>query len=106
MTTKQWNTDKSIIKEGDGSPTGVDNVIAFKPILIRYLAKAYPWLQDEGVKAAILQYINIQYWALTTRAADSSSHPVNYGRNWTGPAFDGSNVHTQMYVLFPIQKAS
>lgn len=96
MTTKNWNTAKGINKEGEGPVGSSDNIIGFKSIMIRYLAKAYSWFADVDVKAAILQYVNIQYWAMTTRASDSQSHPVNYGRNWTGPAYSVSSVHAQL----------
>jgi hypothetical protein len=98
MNTGQWNTAKGINKEGEGPVDESENIIGFKSIMFRYLAKAHPWLADEGVKSAILQYINIQYWALTSRASDSPSHPVNFGRNWTGPAYTQTSVHAQMYV--------
>jgi len=96
MSTGQWNTASGIIKEGEGTATGSDDVMGFKSIMIRYLAKVYPWLADEGIKAAIVQYINIQYWALTTLDSDSSTHPVKYGRNWNGPAYTVSSVHAQL----------
>jgi predicted alpha-1,6-mannanase (GH76 family) len=96
MTTGQWHTDKGVIKEGEGDAAVSDDGIGFKSIMIRYLAKVHPWLADEGVKAAIVQYINIQYWALTTLASNSATHPVQYGRNWNGPAYTVSTVHAQL----------
>jgi hypothetical protein len=96
MNTGVWNTAEGIINEAEGSATASDDAIGFKSILIRYLAKAHPWLSDEGVKAAIVQYINIQYWALTTLSSDAATHPIRYGRNWTGPAFNVSSQHAQL----------
>ena len=64
--------------------------------MIRYLQKAYYWIKDEDIKAAIVQYINIQYYALTHFAADSDTMPIRYGRNWTGPAFNLSSQHAQV----------
>jgi hypothetical protein len=95
MTTDVWNTAEGIIKEAEGPATASDDAIGFKSIMIRYLAKAHPWLNDENVKAAILRYINIQYWALTTLDSDSPT-PIRYGRNWTGPAFNVSSEHAQL----------
>lgn len=96
MTNDVWNNPQGIIREGEGSPRESDDSIGFKSILIRYLTKAHPWLSDEKVKAAIVQYINIQYWALTTLDSDSPSHPIRYGRNWTGPAYNVSSEHAQL----------
>lgn len=96
MNNDVWNDPQGIIKEGEGSATASDDSIGFKSILIRYLTKAHPWLTDEDVKAAIVQYINIQYWALTTLSSDSPSHPIRYGRNWTGPAYNVSSEHAQL----------
>jgi hypothetical protein len=96
MNTDAWNTPEGIIDEAEGSATASDDAIGFKSILIRYLTKAHPWLSDENVKAAIVRYINIQYWALTTLSSDAASHPIRYGRNWTGPAFNVSSQHAQL----------
>ena len=100
MTTDVWNTPEGVIDEAEGSATASDDAIGFKSIMIRYLVKAHPWLSDETVKAAIVQYINIQYWALTTLDSDSAKHPIRYSRNWTGPAFNVSSEHAQLYVLY------
>lgn len=96
MSSGQWNTAGGVIKEGEGTATGSDDVMGFKSIMIRCLAKVHPWLADEGIKAAIVQYINIQYWALTTLASNPPTHPVQYGRNWNGPAYTVSSVHAQL----------
>ena len=99
MNNDVWNNPQGIIKEGEGSATASDDSIGFKSILIRYLTKAHPWLADEDVKAAIVRYINIQYWALATLDSDSPSHPIRYGRNWTGPAYNVSSEHAQLLVF-------
>jgi len=96
MNTPIWNTASGINKEGAGDEAASDDSIGFKSIMIRYLHKAYPWFTDEAVKAAVVQYINIQYWALTQLGSDSSTHPIRYGRNWTGPAFNLSSEHAQL----------
>ena len=95
LHTPLWNDPKGIIKEGKGDVTKSDDGIGFKSIMIRYLNRASEWITDDDLKAAIQQYINIQYYALTQLDSDSKSHPVNYGRNWEGP-YNVSTIHAQV----------
>jgi len=76
MNTPQWNNNQGIIKEGEGDAIGENDAIGFKSVLIRYLTKAYPWISDNDIKAAILQYINIQYYALVNLASDDKYAPI------------------------------
>ena len=96
MNTYVWNTPQGINKESDGESANSDDSIGFRAILIRYLHKAHPYLQDQSVKDAIVRYINIQYWALTQLSSDDINQPIRYGRNWTGPAFNISTEHAQL----------
>ena len=84
LQTQKWNDDQGVLNEGNGDVTKSDDGVEFKAILIRDLHRAYPYFSDEQLKADILQFINIQYWALTQLDSDSKTQPVNYGRNWTG----------------------
>ena len=96
MTKASWDTPDGVIKEAEGDPTQAGDGVGFKAILIRYLQRAYPWLNDESLKAAIVDFVNIQYWSLTQFDSNSPSQPLEYGRNWTGPAFSTWLSHTEM----------
>jgi hypothetical protein len=65
-------------------------------VLVRALYRSYPYCKDAGLKAAIVEYVNIQYYGLTQLDADSKTQPVEYGRNWAGPAYQGSTAHAQL----------
>ena len=83
MTTGIWNNEQGIITEGQGNVTGVDDGISFRAVLIRHLHTGFPFFSQE-VQEAILQYINIQYWAIVTLDSNNPNMPIEYGRNWTG----------------------
>ena len=90
-----WNNAEGIIKEGKGDETVSNDVIGFKSILIRYLQKSIPWLEDDELSDAITEYANIQYYALSQLNADNKNKPVKFGRNWEGP-YKSSTDHAQM----------
>ena len=84
MSTTAWNTDQGIIKEADGAnATAQDFDISFPPVLINYLRRSSEYFTSD-LQEAILQYINIQYYALTQLDSDNPNAPLRYGRNWTG----------------------
>lgn len=84
MDTTRWNDPTGIIKEGQGDAMKDDDGVGFKAILIRALHTAYPWVSSQ-VQANTVQYLNIQYYAITQLDSDSKTKPTNYGRNWLGP---------------------
>lgn len=86
INTPQWNNDQGIIKEGAGSP-GRDDGIGFKAVLIRSLLNSYRFF-DKSLQTAIIDYVNIQYYAVTQLNSDDSKKPTSYGRNWAGPNYD------------------
>lgn len=96
MTNANWNTPSGVMKEGEGNPKETNDVVEFKAILTRYLLKAYPWLEDQHLKAAIVKFVNVQYWGMVTLDSDSAEHPITYGRNWTGPSYSTWTSHSQM----------
>ena len=99
LKTPEWNTDMGVIKQGSGPWDKSDDGLGFKSIYVRYLQKAHPWLADQAVKDAIVQYANIQYDSLIWKASDSTENPVNFGRSWNGfegKGYEGSTVHSQM----------
>ena len=96
MNTYTWNTPQGIINESEGPDSESNDAIGFKSIMLRYMHKAYYWISDEDIKSAIVQYVNIQYYAMTHFAADSAVSPIRYTRNWTGPAFNISSQHAQL----------
>lgn len=98
MRLPVWNTPQGVNKDGEGAADGSADPIGFKSILIRYLNKAYPYFSKD-VQASIRHYVNIQYWAMVNLASDDAYAPIRYGRNWTGPAFNLSTEHAQVYVL-------
>ena len=95
IQTTQWNTPSGFIKEGAGDPAQDDDGVGFKAILIRYLRQAHRYVSKD-VQEAIVDYINIQYYAITQLASNDPSHPVEYGRNWTGPGFKVATAKTNM----------
>jgi hypothetical protein len=95
LLTQQWNAKTGVIKEGGGPAAEQNDNIGFKSVLIRALYRSYAYLQDEQLKAAVLEYINIQYYGLTQLASDSKTRPITYGRTWTGP-YELSTSHTQL----------
>lgn len=90
-----WNNAQGVIKEGKGDETKSDDGIGFKSILIRYLQKSVPWLQDDELTDAIKEYANIQYYALSQLDSDNKNHPLKFGRNWEGP-YKVSTDHAQL----------
>jgi predicted alpha-1,6-mannanase (GH76 family) len=90
-----WNNAQGIIKEGKGNETVSDDAIGFKSILIRYLQKSIPWLQDDDLTNAITEYVNIQYYALSQLDSDDKNKPLQFGRNWEGP-YSSSTDHAQL----------
>ena len=90
-----WNNAQGIIKEGRGDVSESDDGIGFKSILIRYLQKSVPWIQDAELATAITEYVNIQYYALSQLDSDYMTHPRKFGRNWEGP-FSVSTDHAQL----------
>jgi predicted alpha-1,6-mannanase (GH76 family) len=99
LKTPEWNTDMGVIKQESGEWDKSDDGLGFKLIYVRYLQKVHPWLNDQKVKDAIVQYVNIQYDSLVWLASDSAVKPVNFGRSWDGnggKGYQGSTVHSQM----------
>lgn len=90
-----WNSDNGIISEGKGDATKSDDGIGFKSIMIRYLNRVLPWLDDSKIAEAMREYVNIQYYALSQLDSDDKTAPVRFGRNWQGP-YTVSTRHAQM----------
>lgn len=95
LVTPGWHNKNGIIKEGAGPAAESNDGIGFRSVLIRGLYRSFGYLKDEQLKAAVLEYINIQYYGLTQSASDSKMVPVNYGRTWAGP-FELSTSHAQL----------
>lgn len=93
MTTSEWNDNRGIITAGVGKTLNSNGFkLTAGPALIRYLHQSYQYF-DADTQAAIIQYINIQYYAITQLDSNSPTAPQMYGRNWTGPAYEiASNV--------------
>lgn len=88
MTTSIWNDEQGIITQAVGyNPTSTNFTLTFGPVLIRYLDRSYDFF-DKHMQRAILDYVNIQYWAITQLDSNSKTDPTLYGRNWTGPAYE------------------
>ena len=65
MTTSEWNDALGITKQAVGSNlTSTNFTLTFGPVLIRYLDRSYDYF-DADMQHAILDYINLQYWAIT-----------------------------------------
>lgn len=99
LKTPEWNNDLGVIKQGSGKWDVSDDGLGFKSIYVRYLQKVHPWLANQAIKDAIVQYVNIQYDSLVWAASDSTVDPVNFGRSWDGnggKGYEGSTVHSQM----------
>ena len=84
IQTTQWNNDQGVLIDGNGPVNESSDGVEFRAVLIRDLHLAYDYFTDDQLKADIIQYVNIQYWALTQLDSDSGSMPVNFGRNWSG----------------------
>ena len=96
MTTSVWNNAEGIITQGVGSNlTSNDFPIIFGDVLIRYLHQYFDYF-DAEVQKAIIQYVNIQYYAITQLDSNSRTHPKLYGRNWTGPGYVLATNYTVM----------
>lgn len=93
LTTDLWNSNKGVLV-GHTMP-GQTEVAGLKSVLVRNMALIYP-LMDAEMQAALLQYINIQYWSLVNFDSDDASRPVNYGVSWNGPKYNGTNGKAQL----------
>lgn len=92
MVTSNWNTPSGIIFEGDGYNVTKERFgMAFRSALIRFLHQSYAYV-DADTQAAILQYINIQYYAITQLDSNNPISPDEYGRNWTGEYKDATDL--------------
>ena len=99
MTSDEFNDSRGILKKGVGSNlTAPSWFITNSPELVRFLQNAYPYF-DADLQGAIVQYTNIQYWAITQLDSDSKTAPLLYGRNWTGPAFEIATNQTVTLVI-------
>ena len=94
QTSAPWNADNGVNKEGQGPDHSNDNSIWFRPILMRGLMTAHPYMPVD-VQAAIVQYINIQYYSLVNNDSNDPKAPVQFGRYWPGP-FSVSTSQSQM----------
>lgn len=95
MTLPNFNAPNGVVKEGEGDPKGTGDELTFKAVYIRCLNKARQYL-DAETQEAIRRYVNIQYWSMATVDSDNASQPGWYGRNWTGPGYDGYTAQSQM----------
>lgn len=92
MVTSHWNTPSGIIFEGDGSNSKKELFgMTFRSVLIRFLHQAYIYF-DADTQVAILQYINIQYYAISQLDSNDPANPDKYGRNWTGKFEDATDL--------------
>lgn len=92
MVTSDWNTLSGIIFEGDGHNSTKEGFgMTLRSALIRFLHESYAYV-DADTQAAILQYINVQYYAITQLDSDDPAKPEKYGRNWTGEYKDATDL--------------
>lgn len=92
MVTPDWNTPSGIIFEGNGYNSRKELFgMSFRSVLIRFLHQSYAYV-DADTQAAILQYINIQYYAITQLDSNDPAKPTKYGRNWTGEYKDTTDL--------------
>lgn len=97
LNSNRVNSGHGIMQEGAATFTGPFGLAGLQSIIIRRFNQLFG-LFTNSVQQAMLQYANIQYWALTQCDSDSPSQPNIYGPYWTGP-YDVSTNFTAFNLL-------